>query len=225
MRDVRLSVVVAPTVEPVTLAEVWTDLRLDPSGSPPSTFFDAELNALIAAAREYIEKITRRALVTQTCSMTMPGFPDVVRFGGREYAYHERFACMLPRTGKIEIPRPPLQSVTEVQYFDTAMASQVVSPSLYRVIAQGTMPATIELVDGAEWPETAVRDDAVTVTYVAGYPGSGSPPDLRAGVPQPLKSAIKLHIRRYFNANAPEDSDRLDQAIDNLCGGYRVERF
>lgn len=225
MRDVRLSVVVAPAVEPVTLAEIWTDLRLDPSGSPPSTFFDTELNALITAAREYVEKITRRSLITQTCGMTMPGFPDSVRFGGREYTYPARFASMMPRTGKIELQRPPLQSVTEIQYYDPDGVSQVVSPSAYRVIAQGTMPATIELVTGAEWPTTAVRDDAVTVKYVAGYPGSTSPTDLRAGVPQALKSAIKLHVRRYFNANAPEDSDRLDKAIDNLCGGYRVERF
>jgi uncharacterized phiE125 gp8 family phage protein len=224
MRDVRLSVVVPPAAEPVSLAEIWTDLRLDPSGSPPSTFFDAELNALITAAREYVEKVTRRALVTQTCAMTMPAFPgDSVRYGGREY--FDRLGDMFPRAGKIEIARPPLQSVTSIEYFDRDGAPQTVSPTLYRVINRGQMPGTVELVEGASWPETEARDDAVTVTYVAGYPGSGSPQDLRAGVPQQLKSAIRMHVRRYFNANAPEDSDRLDQAISNLCGGFRVERF
>lgn len=224
MHDVRLGVVAQPSVEPVTLAEIWTDLRLDPSGSPPTTFYDAELNSLIVAAREYVEKVTRRALVTQTCTLTMSHFPDMHRGSWRDYAYRERF-FIVHRAGKIEVPRPPIQSVTSIEYFDESDSAQTLDPASYRVVSSGVMPATIELVDGASWPDTSCRDDAVTVTYVAGFPGSGSPPDLRANVPQTLKTAIKLHVRRYFNANAAEDSDRLDQAIDHLCGGWRVERF
>lgn len=230
MRDVRLSVVVPPAVEPLTLAEVWTDLRLDPSGSPPTTYFDTELNSFIASAREHVEKATRRSLVTQTCGLTLTEFPGGIRWNGRLYGYGGSgrdydSGVGVSRCSGIELPRPPVQSVTSVIYYDINNASQTLDPASYRLVKQGDMPAILELVGDGDWPETAVRRDAVTITYIAGYAPAGSPPDYRVNVPAALKSAMKLHVRKMFNPLPPQEMDRLDTAIENLVGGFRVERF
>ena len=50
----------APTVEPVTLGEIKTHLRLT------GTEDDYLLPQLVKAARDYVETFTRRAICTQT---------------------------------------------------------------------------------------------------------------------------------------------------------------
>ena len=58
---------------------------------------DELLSALITTAREFCENFTNRALATQTWELILGGFPHV------DY---------------IELPKPPLQSVTSVKYTD-----------------------------------------------------------------------------------------------------------
>ena len=60
------TVVVPPAVEPVTLAEVKLDRRVD------HALDDALLTALIQAAREYCERYTGSSLVTQTREVITP---------------------------------------------------------------------------------------------------------------------------------------------------------
>src|SRR4051812_24706781 len=107
---------VAPTAEPLLLAEAKQHLRID------GAYDDALVNRLIGAAREYAEQETRRQLMTSTYRLTLDyfpgrcawseGLPRETREKAWEYGryFHDR---------AILLPRPPLQSVTSVVYTDS----------------------------------------------------------------------------------------------------------
>ena len=88
MRE-HLTLATAPVRRPVTLQECKDNMRIDTDDE------DALIENLISAAIEQVETITRRALINRTYD---------VRFDGFSY--------------KMELPRPPLASVTGVYYLD-----------------------------------------------------------------------------------------------------------
>jgi len=97
-----LTVTSAPSVEPVTTAEAKEWLRIDSS----DTSQDAVLAILIKAARVRVEEYLRRSLITRTYSWEMNG--DDMR-------------------DRIEIPRPPVQSVTSLTIYDENSAGVEIS--------------------------------------------------------------------------------------------------
>ena len=148
---------VDPVAEPVLLEELRDHIRHE------DTEVDlAYLHAVINAARTAVEEQLGRALITQTWRLTLDRFPCVVR-----------------------LPRPPLQSVTSIQYVDTDGATQVLSSALYRVDTNSE-PARIEPAYGESWPSTRGVIGAVTVTFVAGYG------DVGAAVPELIRHWIKV---------------------------------
>lgn len=164
----QLTLVTPPAATPVTLAEVKEHLRVS------NTKSDSFLTALIAATTQHLDGragTLRRALVTQTWRVDAPDFP----------------ACR-----SLELPLPPLQSVTSVQYYDADGVLQTFDAANYRVIATD-MFGHVELVSGASWPVTQDRSDAVRVTFVAGYGAA-------AAVPDGIKHALKLHIADLFGS-------------------------
>ncbi|RMF11098.1 MAG: hypothetical protein D6773_00370 [Alphaproteobacteria bacterium] len=158
---------VAPAVTPVSLAEAKAHLNVDFADD------DALITALIDAATEYFDGWSGtlgRALITQTWQQAMSAFPASVR---------------------LWLPLAPVQSITSVQYYDAADVLQTFAASNYRLQADGAGPY-IELVSGASWPNVGVRDDAVIVTFVAGYGNTG------ADVPEPIRQAILLLIGHLY---------------------------
>lgn len=160
----RLTLVTAPTDEPVTLAEAKRHLRVDHSEE------DALIEALIGAARQEAEATTRRAFITQTWSLKLDGFPcDGV---------------------PIEVPLSPLVSVTSVTYLDTAGASQTWAAADYTVDAPvgPRPPRGLIIPDYAlPYPVTQIIQNAVTVRFVAGYGAA-------LAVPRGIKQAILLRV-------------------------------
>jgi uncharacterized phiE125 gp8 family phage protein len=136
---------VAPTAEPVTLAEAKAQCSV-PQGV---TQHDEKLTRYIAAARQEIENATNRQLVTATWVFKLCAFP---------YS-----------TGKIYLPKAPLISVTSIAYLEaSAGVSTTWSTSNYRV-SSGKEPAEITLAYGVSFPAVYPVSDAVTITYTAGY--------------------------------------------------------
>ena len=134
-----LTLVTAPAVEPLTLAEAKGHLRVT------TTDEDALITALIVAAREYAETFTRRALITQTWDLTLDSFPS-----------------------EIVMPMPALQSVTSITYIDVDGASQTLPTTEYTVDIKSA-PGRIVEAYGKAWPTTRPVINAVTVRFVAGY--------------------------------------------------------
>lgn len=152
----------APAAEPVTLAEAKLHLRVDGGDE------DALIGSLVTAARQTCESASGRSFVTQTWKLTLDHF----------------------RGWLIELPRPPLQSVTSIVYVDPAGVSQTLSASLYEVDV--TSPTgTVAPIWSGYWPATQYKRQAVAITYVAGY-GAAS------AVPEAIKAAIKLLVGHYY---------------------------
>lgn len=190
--------VTPPTVEPVTLAEVWTHLRLDPSGSPLEHPDDDLLAIQIAAARQDAEKQTLRSFVYQTLKVVGPTFPEF-----------------------IELYRPPVIEIVSVTYWDRDNAQQTVSSDDYYVTEDLVPRLMFESTFSV--PAVYERNDAVAVTYRAGYAPEGSPdPDYTTNIPAPIKAAILLGVQLQYDDLAPDRRKALENARDSLLSSYHV---
>ena len=137
-----LRVVTPPSVEPVSVAEVKAQARVDLADE------DTLIEGYIRAARETLERLLWRAFITQTLELTLDGWPE-----GSE----------------IRLPRPPLQSVTAVRYTTEDGTLKTLDPALY-VVDAASEPGRVVLKRGKSWPsETLVPAAGVKVEYVAGY--------------------------------------------------------
>ncbi len=108
--------IAGPAVEPVTLAEMHTFLRLDDTGE------DELVATLIAAARRAVEAACGRALIAQTWRVVRDLWPfdDVVA-----------------------LPLSPLLAIEEIRIVDAAGGQAVLAPALYRVDATSDPPRVI----------------------------------------------------------------------------------
>jgi hypothetical protein len=166
---------------PITVDELKSHLRYLPDDDSQ----DDRLTSLIAAAVNFIEQETNRAYVQQTWILLLPHFPHVWHdlYNARN-TWYRPYADQC-RGSQIILPRPPLVSVTEIKYYDTANSQQTLDTSEYRMIAGTNAPGLVEPINA--WPQTHWRTDAVSIEFVAGYSDgeTSTPPEL-------VKHAIKL---------------------------------
>lgn len=106
---------------------------------------DAVIRRHIASAVAEVEKDTQRALVWQRHALRLDRFPPV-----------------------IELEVLPVLKVESVQYVNSAGTTTTLATDRYRIDYQGS-PVRIEPEYGLAWPETRVINNAVIVTYTAGY--------------------------------------------------------
>ena len=99
----------------------------------------------------------------------------------------DEWPCDEDGDAEIELPRPPLVSVSSITYLDTANTSQTLSSSHYTVDSHNE-PGRIVPSYNSIWPEVLDHVNAITVTYVAGYGATA------ADVPQAIKQAILLCV-------------------------------
>src|SRR5690606_37419505 len=166
-----LTLVTAPSVLPVTEAEVWEHLRVPLVGSPAAPTDEATILSMIKAVVSELDGRDGwlgRCLVTQTWDMALDCFP----------------ACDRP----IYLPIPPIQSITSITYVDTAGDEQTLAAGSttggWELSHDKAWVPRINLKYGMTWPTTRDQPEAVTVRFVAGYsPSEDSPADYRANVP------------------------------------------
>lgn len=146
-----LSLITAPSVEPVLLAEAKAHVRQTEDDH------DELISLMIIAARKHVEDETQRALCTQTWDYTI------------DYEWPDR----------IRLPLPPLQSVTSISYVDTAGASQTLASNQYLVnLSGGSGEGVIEPAYGVTWPSLRRQMSAITIRFVAGYSTVPEPLDM-----------------------------------------------
>lgn len=133
---------------PVTLAEAKAQCRIDGGDE------DALINGLIAAATDYVEQYTGRAIMAQTWKLTLDAFSDA-----------------------IVLPKGPVQSVTSVQYYDT---DGVERTATNYTLDNSSDPAWIVRNAMYSWPTTQSAVNVVNITFVAGY--SVVPPSLKHAI-------------------------------------------
>ena len=216
----NITLVIPPPFEPVTLAQVYAHLRLDPEGSPATHPDDAMLTRMIATARAHVEQMTRRALVRQTLRLSCGAFPVPADL---------RWTLRLrdnPDADPVRLRRPPVVPASAVvEYYDEDNNLQTLAASAYYV----TDEQVPELRLAGDAPSTYARPDAVRVTYVAGYEPEGSPPatqaDYAANVPQPLKDAILVTVQMLYDSLTPAEQTRLEMLREALVQPYRIQHL
>src|SRR5689334_22352804 len=100
-------IVTPPGSEPVTLQEAKDWCR------GPTSADDTLITSLITVARRYVEKITSRALITQTWDYWLDCFP------GSNWYMLRTVMPALWDCWELRVPRPPLQSISSIKYIDT----------------------------------------------------------------------------------------------------------
>jgi len=170
-----LTLIMPPAVEPLTLAEAKSHLRVD------TTDDDDLIAALLTASRSFCEEWTGRAFVTQTWELTLDEFSSDLN------------------ADEIEIPRPPLQSVTSVKYDDSNGLEQTLATDQYDVDTASQPGWVVPITSG--WP-SVVWDgiNAVRIRYVAGYaPSEDSPANSTDNIPGAIKAAIRLYLGQLYD--------------------------
>lgn len=191
LNQYALTLVTGVTVanEPVTLIEAKEHLSIDRT----IVHHDNMIQRLIIAARQRIEQISNRALVTQTWDFFLDRFPS--------------------NAWAIAVPLPPLQSVTSVKYIDVDGAQQTWTSTLFKVDTASS-PGRIVPVFGEVYPSIRLEINAVEVRFVAGNTSGTT-------LPQVYKQAMLLLISAWFeNRNLNEvpagQNEALTQAVMNL---------
>lgn len=224
-----LQLITPPEDEPVSLGvggEAFTQLKLD------LPTWEDKVALLVGAARDYLEKNLRRALVTQTWEVIESHFPrqGFCGFGFCDCRFHTMglgtYGSNLPVSRDqrrvqefpaIKLPKGRVQSVTSVKYFDTAGVEQTVDPSVYSVDTAST-PGRVLLAPNQSWPGFQHRWDAVKVRYVVGWSAEEMPPA--------LKQALLLLVSQMWTNDVPEVTGTIVSAVkfsfESLAGPYRI---
>ena len=172
---------IAPAEEPISILEARSAARISVDED------DNLLFRLIESARQWGEATTGRAFVSQTWQLKMPWFPSCA----------------------IELPKPPLVSVTSVKYLDTAGVEQTWAVTTGYVVtgaAAEMARGSIEPAYGVCYPSTLAVPDAVRIVYVAGY-------GVAAAVPQGIRQALLYHIAEAYQNRERPDFSRAENTI------------
>ena len=191
----------ASTSLPISVADAKRHLHIEQI----ETYYDADLEAYINAAREYIEDFTNLTLFNTTITAKWNRFPS---------------SPMEP----LRLPAWPVSSVTSMAYRDVDGDAVTITVASGVQTSLASVPAYILPLPETEWPETQVdRVDAVTVVFVAGYGTTD------ATVPHRIKQAAKLLVGHWFkNREAVLTgtiSKEIELAVHSLLNQIRVNEF
>lgn len=189
----NVSIVTAATGYPISEEEVRDHLRLDDDRD------EAYIKGLIAVVTNFTEKITRRALLTQTWKVFFDCFP--------EYEF--------------ELPFAPLQSVTHVKYYDANDVLQTISTAEY-IVDIVREPGRITTIPYGQWPIANYRPNAVEIQFVCGYGKADA-------VPQAIKQAMLILLSHMYENREPvivgTSVVPMPMSYEYLLWPYRVLRF
>ena len=214
----NLTIITPPPFEPVTLAQVYAHLRLDPEGSPMTHADDAMLLRHIESARRHVEQMARRSLVQQSLRLSLATFP---------VSYDAWALGRAPRdtVREVRLISPPLVAVDAVRYYDGDNALQTLDAANYYVTDEQV--PQLRFVPAFSAPTLYDRPDAVRIDYRAGYAPEGSPPETQAdyvaNVPKPLLDAVLLGVQLLYDELMPAQREQIERTREAIVQPYRVQ--
>ncbi len=193
MASYGLTLVTAPTIEPITSAEARLQCGV---ADDAAGYHDPKLLSLVQAAREKVETDTGRAVMQQTWDYTFDLFPYGMR--------------------PLYIPKAPVSSITSVKYYDTLNVQQTLATSVYATYLDRE-PAEIRLKYQQQWPFIYYQPGVITVRFVAGYGAA------ETAVPESLKAAMLLLVSDWFeNRDGERPNTTTNRAYDALINRFIV---
>jgi uncharacterized phiE125 gp8 family phage protein len=160
---------------------------------------DTLLTDIITSAREYVEDITRRALLTQTWDAYLDAFPDA------DY---------------IKLPFGNLQDAAGtapvITYTDSAGTPHTMTVATdYIVETNGEACGRIVLPYGVSWPSfTAYSSNPIKITFVCGWTTA-------ALIPYKIKAAIKMLCADLYEYREV----KMTQAQGNVTENKTVQKL
>ena len=192
-----------PAVEPVTLAEAKAHLRVDTADD------DAYITGLVRAAREWVEQYLDRTLVHTQWVMRFDKFPA-------------------DSTADIELPRPPVVASGTATAVTVAYTLEDGTTASYGTasfrVDRASTPGAVKTNYAQTWPPHRQDDNAISVTWWAGYGASGS------DVPAAVRHAILMLVGFWYENRSAvltgSISKQLEFAVESLLssqkwGSYR----
>ena len=186
----------APASEPISLDEAKRHVRIDID----ETDHDDYLHDLITTARDQVEMITWRKLITQTW-----------------YAYLQDW----PRGTYRELPFGKLQSVTAIKYTDVDGDESTWDSDEY-IVGTDYQKGRVTLADGYTWPnETLYPSNPVEIEFVCGY-------GLAVSVPPQIKHAMKIIVSELFENREISIIGTIQkemEMVNNLLSNFRLNEL
>ncbi len=186
----NLTETAAPALEPLTTAEAKLYMRVDHSEE------DGQIDRMVTAARVHVEQFCRRALINTTYTLKLDAFPTEIR-----------------------PPRSPLSSVTSITYVDTDGSAQTLGTSVYDVDTD-TEPGRIFLKHNQSWPDARAINNAIIVTFVAGYGAAVT------AIPETLRSAVSMLALHFYDLREPvvvgNTVTKVPMSVESLMWMNRV---
>lgn len=196
----RLSLVTAPTSEPVTVEEAARNVFGD------AVYDLTKLTRDIKAARLMAERYCEMSFVNQTWKLTLSAFPEA------DYRYNKNAA--------IYLPRGLAQSITSVVYVDTSQADQTLTENTEFVLKTNGEISRLELKDGYSWPSTStMTEEAVTITWVSGlgetFPATGY---------DDIKTAILLQVGTFYEIRQTMAGQEMytNELFEDMLAPYKI---
>ena len=179
-------VTVQPAIEPITIEELKLFARIDTDDE------DSLLTDFIETARRLIENYLGRALIQQTITLKMDFWTGDV----------------------IELPRPPLISITAVETLDESDTATTYDSSNYYIITTSE-PGKLVIKQSKTYPQNTTRDyGGFQIRYLAGY-GSNA-----TDVPQAIRDGIKMWATIFYESRVVEN--KTPEKIRSLIFPYRI---
>ena len=197
--------VVAPTVEPISLARGKAHLRVEVSDD------DAIITDQILASRVWAEDYTHRKIINQTWDLTLDSFPN--------------------GAGMMELPFGRTQSVTSITYTTTAGATATLSgPSSasagtdWQEDLSSDNGSILAPSYGGSWPTARENTPgAVTIRFVAGYGAAAG------SVPESLIRAMLYRLTDFYelrgSLDQPAFAGKLQSTAARVADEFVLRRF
>ena len=162
-----LTLVTPPAGEPVSLADAKQHSRVFPG----VTVDDSLILAYISSARQLVETILYRALITQQWCQALMNFPGRYPLGYRESVNTDEYL----KWSYIKLPNPPLISIDSFLYYDTNNTQYAMTQGYGNQVGNyfvdlSTEPGRACLPFAGIWPTTVLLPSSpIQITYTCGY--------------------------------------------------------
>lgn len=182
-----VEVTAAPASEPLSVADATAHVKADTSDTEDQAY----ILGLTKAARAFVESYTGLKLVTQTVKLRRGDLCN-----------------------SMILPVAPVQSISSVEYLDSAGATQTLSTNVWDASLYGYSP-TLRLAYGQSWPSLYSSPEAVVVTAVVGF----------TELPEDIEHALKLLVSTWYDQRAGTSDKPITEtphAVTALLSNHRL---